>query len=284
MTDERYRRPATIRSLTLGDTRVSYLPDGAVQLDPRALLPDSTDETWAGHPKYLDDTGNLVASIGALLVERGDRALLIDAGFGPRSLPAEPGNLPGVMYGGALLDSLAQLGRKPAEIEAVAFTHLHLDHVGWAWHPAPDSDRPVFGHADFLVTDAEWASRDMSEQHGMPVLEPQVRSVADGEEIFPGVRVRLIPGHTAGHTGYEISSGDQRLIAFGDAIHSPIQVANPSWSSAFDLDPARSAAARHHLLTELADPGTIAFGIHFADVVFGRVRPDGRTWRWVPVG
>ena len=70
---ERFRRPATIRSLLLGDTRVSYVPDGAVQLSPRGWLPGTTDEVWAAHPQYLDDSGNLVASIGGLLVERGDR-------------------------------------------------------------------------------------------------------------------------------------------------------------------------------------------------------------------
>jgi len=115
---------------------VTYVPDGAVQLAPRAWLPASTEQTWTEHPEYLDDSGNLVASIGGLLVEHGDRALLVDAGFGPRSAPAEPGNPHGAIYGGALLDNLAELGRRPDEIEAVAITHLHLDHVGWAAHPA----------------------------------------------------------------------------------------------------------------------------------------------------
>ncbi|MER5184852.1 hypothetical protein ABT009_42340 [Streptomyces sp. NPDC002896] len=54
---------------------------------PRGWLPQSTDEAWAAHPEYLDETGQLTGSSGALLVERGERALLIDAGFGPQSLP-----------------------------------------------------------------------------------------------------------------------------------------------------------------------------------------------------
>src|SRR5207249_1102386 len=124
--DERLRRPAGIRSLQLGDTRVSYVPDGAVQGKPRSWLPDTTDETWAAHPEYLDSSGHLVASIGGLLVEHGDRALLIDAGFGPQALPAEAGGPNGAIWGGALLDGLAELGRRPEEIDAVAFTHLHI--------------------------------------------------------------------------------------------------------------------------------------------------------------
>lgn len=285
--DERLRRPAGIRSLRLGGMRVSFVPDGAVRLPARGWLPDTTDEIWAAHPQYLDPSGSLVASIGALLVENGDRALLIDAGFGPETLPPDPGTPRGVIHGGALLDSLAGLGRRPEEIEAVAFTHLHSDHLGWAWHPAPGGDRPAFTHADYLVTEPEWARRDLLEAHGMAeaaaVLAPRVRTVADGEEIFPGVRVRLAAGHTPGHAEYVITSGGQRLIAFGDALHSPIQVDHPEWSAAVDHDAVRSAEHRRRLVAELEEPGTIGFGIHFADVVFGRVRRDGAGPAWRPL-
>ncbi|MGG2459878.1 MBL fold metallo-hydrolase [Streptomyces sp. RGM 3693] len=286
--DERLHRPAILRSLRLGETKVTYVPDGAVQLIPRRWLPDTTDETWAAHPAYLDTTGNLVAGVGGLLVERGDRALLIDAGVGPRSFPAEPGNAHGALHGGALLDNLAALGRAPADIEAVAFTHLHTDHVGWAWHPAPGSDRPAFAHADYLVAEPEWTHRDLLEAHGtgpeiLTALAPYVRTVANGEEVFPGVRIRFLLGHTPGHAVYEITAGGRRLIAFGDALHSPIQVDHPEWLAAPDHDPALAADARRRLVAELREPDTIGFGIHFADVVFGQVRPGGDGPAWHPL-
>ncbi|SDM37715.1 MBL fold metallo-hydrolase [Allokutzneria albata] len=286
--DERLRRPASTRSLRLGETKVTYVPDGVVQLTPRGWLPGTSDEVWAAHPEYLDETGNLVGSIGGLLVEHGDRALLIDAGFGPQSVPAQPGNPHGAIRGGALLDNLAVLGRKPEEIEAVAFTHLHVDHLGWAWHPAPGSTRPAFTGADYLVAEPEWSQRHLVEAHGttreiLDALQPRVRTVADGEEIFPGVHVMLTPGHTAGHTAYVVTAGGRRLIAFGDALHSPIQVDHPEWSAASDHDHGLSADFRRRLVAELAEPGTIGFGVHFADVVFGRVRPGGDGPAWQPI-
>lgn len=282
---ERLRRPAGIHTLRLGGTKLSYVPDGAGELT-RRWLPAVTDETWAAHPEYLDAGGNLVASMGGLLVERDGRALLIDAGLGPHAFPAEPGNAHGALHGGALLDSLAELGRAPGDIEAVAFTHLHPDHLGWALEPAPGGDGPVFTAAEYLVSEPEWAERHRMEEHGttgemLAVLEPRVRTVADGEEIFPGVRVMMTPGHTAGHAAYVITDGDQRLIAFGDALHTPLQVDHPEWSAAVDHDPARAAEFRHRLVEELARPGTFGFGLHFADVVFGRVdrAADGPAWR-----
>ncbi|MFF7092550.1 MBL fold metallo-hydrolase [Streptomyces rubradiris] len=286
---DRLRRPAGIRSVRLGDTKVSFVPDGAVQGGPRAWLPDTTQETWTAHPEYLDASGHLVASIGGLLVERGDRALLIDAGFGPRSLPAVPGAPNGVLYGGALLESLAELGRAPEEIEAVAFSHLHPDHTGWAVHPAPGTGRLAFAHADHLVPEPEWAARDLPEAAGglseetVSALAPRVRTVTEGQEIFPGVRVRITAGHTAGHAEYVITGGGSRLIAFGDSLHSPIQVDHPEWSCVYDQDPARAADHRRRLVAELAKPGTIGFGVHFADVVFGRARRGGDGPAWQPL-
>ncbi|WP_431683074.1 MBL fold metallo-hydrolase [Kitasatospora sp. KL5] len=284
--DNRLSRPAGIRSIRLGDTKVSYVPDGDVRLRPLQLLPDTTGEVWAAHPEYLDATGHLVGSVGGLLVEHGDRALLIDTGFGPQTFETPDGPI-GVIHGGALPQSLAELGRRPEDIEAVAFTHLHSDHIGWACVPAPGSGRPLFAHADHLIPEPEWDARDLLEAQGMgeqvAALAPRVRTVTDGQEVFPGVHVRITPGHTVGHAEYVITGGGRRLIAFGDAVHSPIQIDHPDWSSAFDHDLARTADHRRRLVAELAEPGTLGFGVHFADVVFGHVRQDGDGPAWRPL-
>ncbi|MCZ0997511.1 MBL fold metallo-hydrolase [Streptomyces mirabilis] len=283
---ERLRRPSGIRTLTLGDTKLTYVPDGVGTLNARMLLTEPTDEDWAQHSEYLDDTGHLITGNGGLLVERDGRALLIDVGVGPLTM-GPPENPFGVLSGGALLDSLATLGRNPADIEAIALTHLHVDHFGWAWHPAPDSDRPAFTNADYLIAEAEWAHRHHAEAQGMgdmvKALEPWVRTVADGEEIFPGVHVMLTPGHSAGHTAYVINADGQRVIAFGDAFHSPLQITHPLWENTFDHDHQQSTSLRHDLVLELAKPDTIGFGIHFADVPFGRVHIEGGRPAWHPV-
>ncbi|MFF3115626.1 MBL fold metallo-hydrolase [Kitasatospora sp. NPDC057904] len=274
----RLSRPSDIRSVWLGDTKVSYVPDGDVRLRPLAMLPDTTEDVWAAHPEYLDPTGNLVGSVGALLVEHGGRALLIDTGVGPRTLELPEGPLHAIR-GGALLDNLARLGRAPEDIEAVAFTHLHVDHLGWAC--TPEGDRPAFAHADYLISGPEWEGRGDLTAEQAAALAPHVRTVSDGDEVFPGVQVRITPGHTVGHAEYVITGGGRRLIAFGDAVHSPIQIDHPEWSSGFDHDLARTAENRRRLVAELAEPDAIGFGVHFADVVFGRVQSgeDGPAWQ-----
>jgi glyoxylase-like metal-dependent hydrolase (beta-lactamase superfamily II) len=284
--DERLRRPSGIRSLTLGDTKLTFVPDGVALINARMLLPEPTEQDWARHAEYLDDDGSFVASVGALLVERDGRALLIDAGLGPITV-GPPINPYGTMSGGTLLDHLAALGRNPADIDAVALTHLHHDHVGWAWHPAPESHRPPFTSADYLIAEPEWAQRHFAEAQGLgdmlKVMQPRMRTVAEGEEVFPGVRVLFAPGHSAGHAAYVIHAGGRRVIAFGDVFHSPLQITHPLWESTFDHDRAQAARLRLKLVAELYEPDTIGYGNHLADMVFGRVTFDNGMPTWQPV-
>lgn len=277
-TPNRLAAEAGAGTIRLGDLTISYAPDGAVELKPRVWFPGTTGAFWAARTEYLNTAGNLVASIGGLLVEHGDRALLIDAGVGPLAWPDAPDQPIGALHGGALPASLAALGRDPEAIEAVAITHLHVDHIGWL-APATGAPTPLAG-AEVLVSASEWEHRALSgtDPAALDGFAARVRTTADGEEVFPGVRVRTTAGHTAGHTVYEIASGGRRLLAFGDALHSPVQVDHPEISAVADHDPELSADVRRSLVAELADPDTIGFGVHFADVQFGRAVPGTPGW------
>ncbi|OLT36286.1 hypothetical protein BJF79_06665 [Actinomadura sp. CNU-125] len=257
----RWNTEAGIRTTEVGELRVSYVPDGVGRLRSRGWFPGTTDDDWARHPDVLDESDALVASMGGLLVEHGDRALLIDAGFGTVSQADDPANAHvGAITTGSFLDNLAALGRTPDQVEAVAYTHLHPDHIGW-------SDR----FARHLVAAPEWDHRHGGE---LDAIADRVETIGDGDEIFPGVRVLATPGHTPGHTAYVLESRGERLIALGDSFHSPVQIEHPGWRVALDADQEAGIEARRRLVDELDDRRTRAFGIHFADVQFGRVRAN----------
>ncbi|MFI7617980.1 MBL fold metallo-hydrolase [Nonomuraea terrae] len=285
--DDRLHQTSPIRSLRLGDVTVTYVPDGEVRLKPYGWLPQSTELDWRDDAAYLAEDGNLVASVGGLLVEHHGRALLIDAGLGPVSRPDDPGNpMIGLVRGGDLLDNLAELGRRPADVEAVAITHLHFDHVGWVVHPGPGGGA-AFPEAAYLVSAPEWEHRHLSAIEGARVgqfdaMASRVRTFGDGEEVFPGVRTMFTPGHTIGNTSYVIASGGLRLVVFGDVMHSPVQIRHPDWPVGADLDPVQAAASRRRVLAELLRPDTLGYGGHFADVVFGRLTETLAGLSWQP--
>ncbi|MER5731130.1 MBL fold metallo-hydrolase [Streptomyces sp. NPDC002138] len=272
--------PATApRTLRFGEHTVTWLPDGHVQLDPRRWLPDSTAADWAGrNAALLDPDGFLTASIGALLIRHGDRAMLVDAGFGPHAVPAENTHPAlGALVGGQLPAALDAVGVDPAAIELIAFSHLHDDHLGWALRPGPGLASP-FVNAAFAASAAEWS------HWARPAAgSSRTRTVGGGEEVFPGVTAWPTPGHTAGHTSYVLTSGERRLIAFGDLFHTPAQLARPDWRVVVDAHPERGAEARRALLAELARPGTAGFANHFSGAVFGRLANHSGTPCWEPL-
>ena len=52
-------------------------------------------------------------------------------------------------------------------------------------------------------------------------------------------------GHTPGHTGYLVSSGNETVLIWGDIVHvAEVQFARPDAALTFDLDPE---AARREL-------------------------------------
>ncbi|MDI2126977.1 MBL fold metallo-hydrolase [Yinghuangia seranimata] len=285
---------ATVR---IGGARVTFLPDGYGRLNPDVLFPASAPDGWSTHAAYLDDDGRFPVSVGAFLVRTHDRAILVDLGLGDVAF-----GIPGVadFRGGALLDSLAEEGLTPDDIDTVVYTHLHHDHVGWTTNVAPAPDTVAnqcvtgltFASARHLVAEAEWrhwaGTDDPVGPHPDAVQAPLAQHIAflaDGDEVAPGVRVLATPGHTPGHISLVVTDptgeDDDRLVILGDVMHCQVQVTESSWNFAFDVDPAQSVATRELLLKELEDEHTLLAGGHFAGHVFGRVLPPRavRTWQ-----
>ena len=261
-----------VRSFEFGDVRATYAVDGTIRMNAGQFFPNINAPQWSPWPGLLDGEGYIMMSAGGLLVERRGAALLIDAGVGAD----EPGFKFGTVNTGAMVDVLAALGKPAAQIDVVAFTHLHFDHVGWAVTGAAKT----FGSARYRASASEqdyWKLHSTS----LAALTATIEPFGDGDEVFPGVRAVVGPGHTPGHASYVVTSDTGvRLVVFGDAFHTPAQITEPTWLSVAEYDGPALVATRHALLAELTAPDTFGFGFHFGDQAFGRVRVDDGTARW----
>jgi glyoxylase-like metal-dependent hydrolase (beta-lactamase superfamily II) len=266
--------PTGQSSMTVGDIRLTLLPDGYHRCDPLATFKGSTQDDWNAHEHLLDERGRVVMTMGALLVEppTGER-VLIDLGFGARTIILA--ELAMEFWGGRLLASLAAAGLQPPDIDVVLYSHLHIDHVGWTTDRRRDT--LTFERARHVMARAEWDHWRTEPQVGGPsprdlaALEPRVELVDGEADVVPGLRVVPTPGHTPGHCSFLVASGVERAVVLGDAIHCPLQISHPEWAFAADANPHAAIRAREQLLRELDAPHTTVVGPHFPDAVFGRV-------------
>lgn len=294
--------PARRARIEFGATTVTYLPDGYGWLNPAAVFPASQPDGWLAYREFLDADGRFPVSIGSFLVRTPEANVLVDLGLG--TVDFEVPQL-ATFKGGELLNSLAAEGLSPAEVDAVVYTHLHHDHVGWTTNVAPAPNAPenpsveglTFANARHLVHADEWAhwsgSNELVGPDPVAVQKPltdRLELFADREEVVPGVRVLATPGHTPGHSSLVVTDptgeSSRRVVILGDVMHCQVQVAEQSWSFLFDVDAEQSRATRHRLLTELEDPAVMLAGGHFAGNVFGRVLPPApptsTAHTWLP--
>jgi glyoxylase-like metal-dependent hydrolase (beta-lactamase superfamily II) len=277
--------PAAVRSLRMDDVVATYAVDGVLRMRPETFFPAIPSGYWSD---LSTPTGELLMSTGGLLVKLARTTVLIDTGVGVTTKDFVFGSADC----GSLIDVLNALGVRPKDIDVVAFTHLHFDHAGWAFA----NGTKTFPNARYVLAAEEWApyitekrvasSTDplnMFSQFVSGHTEPVL--FGDGDEIVPGMRAIVTPGHTPGHTSYVVTSRTgRRLIVFGDAFHSPLQMTHPDWLSAADSDAAAVTSARSRLLAQLCEPDTLGFGFHFGDQPFGRfvVGATGEP-AWEPV-
>ena len=199
----------------------------------------------------------------AFLVEDGEHRLLVDAGIGPPPgtfLPERQGWLP---------QELERAGVEPHEIDVVFFTHLHVDHVGWA----SVDGRPFFPRARYVASRDDWSffsaraeSQDVFEQKLAPLERHSVLDLVDSKPTRVALSTIALPtpGHTPGHMSLRVAGAERELVLVGDVLLHPLQVDDPAIAYVFDEDPARAAATRAELLESAAAEGTLLGAGHFA--------------------
>jgi glyoxylase-like metal-dependent hydrolase (beta-lactamase superfamily II) len=279
-------RAASICSTTVGEVSLTWLPDGVHHVRPLAQYGGSTAEHFDIHPEVVDENGFLVMSLGSLLVESGDEKMLVDLAFGPAHVDLGAvvgGGFEGDLVGGSLLVSLAAVGLTPADIDGVLYSHLHPDHVGWVCDDA--RGEAVFPNATHYVAQAEWDYWFEGPGAEVPLAPSEVKRsvmgerlelVDDGHTPVAGVQFMSTPGHTPGHCSFVVSSGDQRAVILGDAIHCPVEISALELDFVFDVDVDLARRTKERIIRELEAPDTIAAGGHFPDLIFGRlVQADG---------
>lgn len=279
----------------VGNVRITRIVELEIAGGTRFILPDATREAcltlrWM-HPHFMDEQGNLVMSVHALVVDTGERRIVVDTCIGndkQRSIPTWT-NLQT-----SFLEDLERAGYPRESIDTVLCTHLHVDHVGWNTMLVDGRWLPTFPNARYLVAEQEWRHWDANDDDPMNenVLDDSVRPVfAAGlvdlvtcdHQVCDEVRLEPTPGHTPGHVSVHITSGGREALITGDCIHHPCQMSRTDWCSSADTDQAQGRATREALLERYADGEVLVIGTHFPTPTAGHVRTRGEGGYWLDI-
>lgn len=277
-------------SWKIGEVTVTRVVETQAALPPEGLLPDATPEALAPHlgwllPGFLDEDGNLVLSIHALVIEAGARRILVDTCIGEHAIPGFE------MLGtnGGFLEELASAGFPRESIDTVLCTHLHFDHVGWNTMKHGDRWVPTFPNARYLFARKEWEHwRSEEDSVFAPTLQDAVRPILDAgladlvdtdHRVCDEVRLEPTPGHTPGHVSVCIEAGGDRALITGDMTHHPVQWAEVDWKMGADTDSQAAAATRRRMIEQHADSDTLVIGTHYAAPCAGHItRGEAGVW------
>lgn len=273
-----------VQNFTVGDWTVTALLDGSIPLGADAFANLTADEASEFLSDAFLDDGPVPTGVNAYVLRNADLTVLVDAGGA--------GAFPGL---GGLSVALKAADIAPDRVTDVLLTHLHPDHIGGLLR----ANGAMFPNARLHVHQADidfWTNADIRAQvpdDFKPFFDLAVAVVgtygdqvepfsADGE-LLPGIASRAMAGHTPGHSGFEISSGEDSLLIWGDLVAvAAFQFPKPEAAIAFDIDAEAAIEARKAVFAETAQNRTLVAGMHLPFPGIGHVAVDGDAYRFVP--
>ncbi|ART62542.1 MBL fold metallo-hydrolase [Kushneria marisflavi] len=277
------QQPVNVHHLRVGEIVVTTLMDAYMQgsLELIQHIDASRAETLQARSLRPDPPR---ITLNAYLLHIGDQRVLVDTGYGALASGE----------GARLSQGLSDIGVLPDAIDAILITHLHPDHIGGL---ITSSDQPAFVNARILVPGEEldfWqqstpddASDMFAQQFDVAhrVLEINRDRIErlDSDQVMEGVTRVALPGHTPGHSGYLIESGDERLLLWGDIVHLPqIQLPEPDAGVLFDVDGQQAVTTRKDILARVAREKLMVAGHHLDFPGIGYIVEDTQGYRFLP--
>jgi glyoxylase-like metal-dependent hydrolase (beta-lactamase superfamily II) len=271
----------------VGAAEVTVVSDGALGLgDPKGTFTGVGDDELR---KMLSDNflspTDIVLEQNSPIVNFGDKLVLFDTGlgtakaFGPNT--------------GRQQKSMKEAGIKPEDIDAVVFSHGHIDHIGGV---VDDDNKVLFPNAQYYIAQSDfeyWTDYDKAGpqlkafvDHAKKNLTPvrdRIVFYKDGQEFLPGVQALLAPGHTVGHTIFVISSEGKQFAYLADLTHHPILLMEkPRMEFSYDTDPKQAANSRVKMLDMLAANKIPVLAYHYPWPGVGHVAKTAEGFHYIP--
>jgi len=258
------------------------------RLDGGAMFGNAPKAVWQ---RWIepDEANRIPLACRAMLLQEAGRRVLFEAGIGAFFPPKLRQRFGVVEAEHILLNSLAEIGLREADIDVIVLSHLHFDHAGGLLKPWVDGAPPelAFSRAHYVVGREAWERAraphardrasfipelpDLLEATGRLEIVEDDRSATLGD----GIRMHFSHGHTPGLMLAEVGSADGPIVFAGDLIpgrpwvHLPITMG-------YDRFPEQLIDEKSVLLSDLESRGGRLFFTHDHGCAMASVIRDER--------
>jgi len=254
--------------MKLGEIEIISVCENKFKIDAASVFGVIPKVIWE-KIAITDEFNRIALAINTLIIKSRDQVLIVDTGFGD-ILSDKQKRIFGVENASQWDEQLSENQLKPEDITGIIFSHLHADHALGALKKQPDGSPMLrFPNARLYAQKREWNEainpneRTAATYHvdKLRLFEQSGKlGLVDGDtELFPGIALKFLGGHTPGTQGVIIDGGGQRLIYPSD-IMPLVYNLRPVVVGAVDLDPITTMNQKRWLIDKmLKEDWIIAF-------------------------
>lgn len=260
--------------------KLHSIETGLFKLDGGAMFGVVPKTIW--QKLNTPDENNLCTwSMRCLLIEDGNRLMLVDNGIGNKQSEKFFGHY--YLHGDDSLDkSLAAIGFSRDDITDVFLTHLHFDHCGGSINRDGDKLIPAFKNAVYWSNIEHWnwavypndrEKASFLKENILPIQESGQLQFIDlvnsedgrlSETVFTkDISIRFVSGHTEKMMLPQIRYKEKTIVFMADLLPSMAHIPLP-YVMAYDMQPLKTLEEKKSFLQEALAGNYILFFEHDA--------------------
>jgi len=243
---------------------------GYFKLDGGAMFGVVPKSIW-NKINPADDNNMCSWALRCLLIEDGNRLILVDNGMGDKQDAKFFGHY--YMHGDDTLDtSLAAHGFHRDDITDVVLSHLHFDHCGGSIVRSGDQLVPAFKNATFWSNQRHWKwatepndreKASFLKENILPIQQSgQLKFIETHPNDFPSsIMMRQAFGHTDAMMLPQVQYKGKTIVFMADLLPSAGHIPLP-YVMAYDMFPLTTLNEKKAFLTEAQQNDFVLFFEH----------------------
>ncbi len=241
--------------------KLHTIDTGFFKLDGGAMFGVVPKSIW-NRLNPADENNMCTWAMRCLLVEDGERLILIDTGIGNKQDDKFFSYY--YLHGDASLQkSIEKAGFSVDEVTDVVLTHLHFDHVGGAINRDRNIVATTFKNAIYWSNEKHWDwAINPNQREKASFLKENILPISESRQLkfiyentispFNNIDFLFVNGHTESMMLPKIKLGSKTLIYMADLVPSSCHVSIPYLMS-YDVRPLQTMEEKQNILKSAAD-------------------------------